>query len=114
MNTNHRNSLGHKLGTAAIETRLTDIALLMKTVFPDYVWHCEPEGEHPETCRLDIQGPAATTSVVFTNRELLTYSIAQHRSLLDRRMYYALRKAFDTPDSPPPRPGAQPARSHNT
>lgn len=112
MKPRHRTTLGYQFGTKAVESRLTDIALLMKTAFPDYAWHHESETEHPNARRLDIHGPSATTSVFFTNRELLTYSNVKRRCALDRRMFDALCEAFYAQGIPPFRARPRHTGSH--
>lgn len=95
MTTYHRISLGSELGSAAIEERLTEIALLMKQTFPEYCWEQERHGNDARLHRLHVYLAGHEAPVNFTYRELLTYSRLRRRCVIDRRMYNALKALFD-------------------
>lgn len=87
-----RTTLGSELGSAAVEQRVTEIALLMRKAFPEYRWERARRGDGRH--RLLVHFGKREIPVDFTYRELLTYSRLKRRRALDRRMYEALKKLF--------------------
>lgn len=87
-----RISLGLELGSAAIEERLTEIALLMRKTFPDCYWKRCNVDDHRE---MHIILNGREEPVCFTDRELINYSNRRRRTGIDHRMRDALNRLLD-------------------
>lgn len=94
--TTPQNTFGRKMGTAAVEQRLTAIALLMHEVFPHYSWEVHEETNQPTIPRLHVYGHESDQYVDFSWRELITYSNVKRSCTIDHRMHDTLRKLFVT------------------
>jgi hypothetical protein len=95
MTTYRRITLGSELGSAAIEERLTEIALLMRQTFPEYCWEHKRDGNDARLHRLHVYLDGHEAPVNFTYRELLMYSRLRRRCAIDRRMYNVLKSLFE-------------------
>ena len=102
MTTHHRELPARRLGAAAITRRATEVALLMRTIFPRYTWHFdETSGDPaiPERQRLEVRIGGAGTDLFFTNGELRTYTDAApgetRRCETDHRLQDALRRLLE-------------------
>lgn len=87
--------LGQKLGADAIEERVTEIALLMRKAYPHCRWDPDGEVDQSYAYRLRVQVNGREAPVIFTNRELLTYSRKKRRAAIDHRMHDTLSKLLD-------------------
>lgn len=90
-----RISLGLELGTAAVEERLTEIALLMRKTFPLYYWHRREAGERTSALEMHIVVNGHDEQVCFTDRELISYSRKRRRTAIDHRMHDVLARLLD-------------------
>lgn len=95
MNAYQRNRFGRKLGADAIEERLTEIALLMRKAYPHCMWDPEEEADRLYTYRLRVQVNGREAPLLFTSRELLTYSRKKRRAAIDHRIHDTLSKLLD-------------------
>lgn len=90
----HRISLGFELGSAAVEERLTEIALLMCETFPDCYWEHHDADDHDQhEMHVIVNGREAP--LCFTNRELINYSNRRHCTAIDHRMRAVLTQLLD-------------------
>ncbi|OWW21686.1 hypothetical protein [Noviherbaspirillum denitrificans] len=85
-----RVSIGLELGSAAVEERLTEIALLMRETFPQCYWgQLDGNGqEHVREMHVMVNG--RDVPVCFTDRELISYSRRQRQTSIDHRMHEVL------------------------
>lgn len=81
-----RISLGLELGSAAVETRLTEIALLMRKSFPDCYWERQEGSDDGSTNEMHVIINGREEPVNFTDRELISYSGKRRRTAIDHRM----------------------------
>lgn len=88
-------NFGSEPGSAAVEERLTEIALLMREVFPKYSWEDGHGADGAGGRCLHVRVAGREAPVNFTYRELLTYSRLRQRRLIDRRVYNALKTLFE-------------------
>jgi hypothetical protein len=86
--------LVRKFGAEALEQRLTDVALLMRSVFPQCSWHLDEDPDKPAQQRLDVEFADARTSLYFTNDELRSYSSEKRHCDTDHRLQHALHYLF--------------------
>ena len=89
-----RITLGHELGSAAVEERLTAIALLMRKAFPDYRWERHQTGDDSSMHRMHVHLNGRDEPICFTDRELISYSNLQRRTAIDHRMHDVLNRLF--------------------
>lgn len=95
MDYHQHHALVRRFGAAAIEERLTDVALLMRTAFPQCVWHLDPDPDSREPQQLEVGISDARTALYFTNDELRAYSAEKRRCDTDHRLHHALSKLLD-------------------
>lgn len=103
MDKHQHHVLACRFGAAAIEERLTDVALLMRTAFPQCEWHLDLDPGSRELHQLDVDFSGARTALYFTNEELCAYSGEKRRCDTDHRLHRALSKLLDkraVPDKP--------------
>ena len=87
-----RITLGQELGSAAIEERLTAIALLMRKVFPHYHWERGDERNGARMHRMHVHLEGRNAPICFTDRELISYSNLRRRTAIDHRMHEVLSR----------------------
>lgn len=87
-------SSAKKLGAAAIEQRLTEIALLSKAAFPTLSWRPETL-DSPKKNSLDVQFLGRHDVVQFTNSEMQSHSRVLRIRALDHRMYAVVRRLYE-------------------
>lgn len=85
-------SLGLELGSAAVEERLTEIALLMRKTFPDCYWERGETDGRPGSREMHVLVDGRDEPVCFTDRELISYSLRRRRAAIDHRMHDALAR----------------------
>lgn len=90
-----RTSLGLELGTAAVEERLTEIALLMRKTFPLCYWYRREAGEEVPALEMHVVVNGHDEPVCFTDRELINYSLKRRRTAIDHRMHDALARLLN-------------------
>lgn len=83
-----------KSGLSAAERRLTEIALLMRNIFPRLSWDRETL-HSPHQNNLNIEFDRRRVVVQFTNRELRSHARVLRVRALDHRMYAAIGTFFD-------------------
>lgn len=90
----HHSAGEQKSSLLAVERRLTEIALLMRKVFPALSW--EREILHsPDRNILNVELGGRHVVVQFTDRELRSHSRVLRVCALDHRMHAALEELFD-------------------
>lgn len=95
MDKHQHHVLARRFGAAAIEERLTEVALLMQIAFPQCEWHLDPDPESRELQQLNVGFSGAWTALYFTNEELCAYSGEKRRCDTDHRLHRALGKLLD-------------------
>jgi hypothetical protein len=90
----HHSAGEQKSGLAATEHRLTEIALLMRSIFPSLSWDRETL-HSPHKNNLHIEFNRKRVVVQFTNRELRSHSRTLRVRALDHRMYAAIGTLFE-------------------
>jgi hypothetical protein len=85
-----RVSLGWELGSAAVEARMTEIALLMRKSFPDCYWARRACADDDSTNEMHVVINGKDEPVCFTDRELISYSGKSRRTNIDHRMHDVL------------------------
>lgn len=90
----HLNAGVQKSGRAATERRLTEIALLMRNIFPALSWDRQTV-HSPRKNNLHIEVDRRCVVVQFTNRELRSHSRVLRVCALDHRMYAAMGELLD-------------------
>jgi hypothetical protein len=90
-------SIGVELGSAAVEQRLTEIALLMRKTFPHCYWeqseNVAEDDHHKNKMHVVLNG--RDRPLCFTDRELINYSTIKRRIHIDHRMHEVLSKLLD-------------------
>ncbi|WP_420474582.1 hypothetical protein [Noviherbaspirillum sp. ST9] len=90
-----RVSLGLELGSAAVEARLTEIALLMRKSFPDCYWARRARMGDDGMNEMHILINGKDEPVCFTDRELISYSGLRRRTAIDHRMRNVLARLLE-------------------
>lgn len=90
-----RVSLGLELGSAALEARLTEIALLMRKSFPDCYWARRADMDSDSTNEMHVIINGKDARVCFTDRELISYSGTRRRTAIDHRMHAVLTRLLE-------------------
>lgn len=90
----HHRTEQQKLGLAATERRLTEIALLMRNVFPNLSWERQTLYRSHRN-NLKIEFDRKRVVVPFSNRELRSHSRTLRVRALDHRMYAAIGTLFE-------------------
>lgn len=91
----HYSARAQKSGLTAAGRRLTEIALLMREVFPTLHWERE-RSYRPHRNTLDVAWGGRHVVVPFTDRELHSHSRVLRVLALDHRMYAAMEKLLET------------------
>jgi hypothetical protein len=89
-----RISIGRELGSAAVEQRMTEIALLMRKTFPDFYWERCAADNNGRTNRMHVLVEGRDEPICFTDRELISYSSEKRRTMIDYRMHAVLSRLF--------------------
>lgn len=90
-----RVSLGLELGSAAVEARMTEIALLMRKSFPECYWERRAGLNNDSTNEMHVIINGKDEPVRFTDRELISYSGKKRRTDIDHRMRDVLVRLLD-------------------
>lgn len=91
-----RISVGLELGSAAVEARLTEIALLMRKSFPECYWKRQGCMDDDRKNEMHVIINGREEPLCFTDRELISYSAKKRRTAIDHRMREVLVKLLDT------------------